>query len=276
MRVAAVLTILAAEFDTFFFRPTPIIDSRSGEFSHFLSDLALREPEREAYVRSAVLAALTEDQYDTSKKKRVENATERLHKLFSPLYVKDEGLESAIHKLCERIYTGWQQVQRLKMKVETHFHFHVDESEYWLPLSFDKASLAAPVSRGNTKQQQQNGTVPAGKTRTKNPSDAVDTAADLSGIVIWPSFVNVSGPMEDDPPLAKGYVLRESQLQAARDEEKALRISGGRRDMRASVRRRTMSVSGSAEVVTPDGNHPALPGSPPFLSAGRGGGLKAS
>ncbi|KAK5661314.1 hypothetical protein OQA88_11209 [Cercophora sp. LCS_1] len=275
MRVAAVLAILAAEFDAFFFRPTPIVD-RSG-FSHFLSDLADRDPEREAYIRSAILAALTEDQYETSKKRRVESATERLFKLFSPLFPLDEGLESALRKLCERIYAGWHQIQRLKLKVEAHFHFHVDESDDWLPLSFEKPYLSSPAPKGNPKQQQQNGSGNTGKPRGKNAPETVDPTTDLSGLVIWPSFISASDPPEDAPPLAKGYVLRETQLQAARDEEKALRISGGRRDMRASVRRqRTMSVGGSAEAMTPDGSAPAFPSSSPFLAARAGGGLKAS
>ncbi|KAK4444428.1 hypothetical protein QBC34DRAFT_385272 [Podospora aff. communis PSN243] len=238
MRVAATLTIVSDVFRKHIFNPVYLLPEDGG-LTTFLSELAGDDSDQELHLRSVLLQSVADVQQDRTKQ-RVRLGVDELYGLLCPPFTGSDrtGLKSATEKLCGKACVDWQQIQQLRQYVEPHFTYHPNDIDDWLPFALKRAVLAGP-----SQKPQQNGQQNGSKTKGgKQPAPLGD---DMSEIVVWPSFIlNAS-----DDALAKGYVLRETHLRAAREEEERLqkaaedenrrRPSGARREQRFKTRRQS-------------------------------------
>ncbi|KAK3343640.1 hypothetical protein B0T25DRAFT_554841 [Lasiosphaeria hispida] len=311
MRTAAFLAIMAAELHRYIFQPAYVIEE-ADELCEVLSDLAKEATEQEAYVRSVLLAAFRGKQAHEALHRRLERTTDTIFSFVGGFFnstVKNT-LRSSLAELCRDSCNEWQRIQLLKEKIEPRFDFIHDPDE-WRPLIFRMPGLVSPPTPAAAKAQQQNGSVPPNATNKRSGKQGQQQAAkpppeeeagpDLANSVIWPSFWVASLiQYDDETALARGYVLCESQIIAAKEEEKMQVFPSTRRAARRDVRRlRTMSTGAMGQVgmgppsssggevsvvgtgpAAPPGGGAAAPGAAnangaSFLSGKGGGGQKS-
>ncbi|KAK1754410.1 hypothetical protein QBC47DRAFT_217642 [Echria macrotheca] len=285
MRVAAVLAILAWELAGLCFRPTYVLDEENDLFD-VMSDMAKHDPSREVYLRSVLLEILNETGQKRAVQRRVVHATNEIFAIIGhPFDQSDQNsLREAIKVLCTEACEHWGHVQRLRAKIEPEFEPTADpKPEHWAPLTIklvESTGTATPAASNQKLQNGGSGSNPGKRTKQAGPQQAQqqqpqpDSAAELSGIPIWPMFV-VTGDPADGDVLTKGYVLRHSYLQTAFDEQRAQQSTGRRRDMREGLRRtRTKSMSAGVEAPGISTGDVTPTVSESFLSPRLGGGQK--
>ncbi|KAK0705574.1 hypothetical protein B0H67DRAFT_649888 [Lasiosphaeris hirsuta] len=250
MRTAAFLAIIAVELSRYIFQPVYIVED-ADELCEALSDLAKDATEQEAYVRSVLLAAFRGKQAQDALQRRLDRTADTIFSFVGGLFGSSAAkgaLRMSLGDLCREASIEWQRIQSLKEKIEPSFRFFHSDDDEWKPLVFKTPGLVSPAS---PKAQLQNSPTPKapnkrsakqGQQQAAKPDE--ETAPDLADAVIWPSFWVASLlQYDDETALARGYVLCESQIATAKEEEKTQVVPGTRRAARRDVRRaRTMST----------------------------------
>ena len=294
MRVAAALAILASELVDFCCQPTYILGPGNDMFE-MMSTMVKHDANRELFLRSVLLASYTDTGHKKAVQERIDQAAEHIYGILSgPFDNDDQGsLRSAIQLLCTETCSYWQHIQRFRAKIEA-FHDSADlrtgNIKNWAPLLIvlpaSDQPTSQPAASSVQKQHQQNGAASGsgggGSTKrgrqSSQPSPqqqiTADPGPDLSGIVVWPTFVVVAGDQKDIGVLTKGYVLRESDLRSAVHEQMAQQKSGRRRNVRDSIRRRTTSMSAGVDGGESPRDSRQGVTSESFLSVRSGGGQK--
>ena len=278
MRVATFLAILSRELSRLFFQPTYILDGGGAELSEFLGELANRDAERETYLRSVLLAASPPPTQAEALEKRIHITVEKLLGIAGALFAESEQakFKAALEILCKTAGDNWLAIQKVEYRIEPVFDCR--NFEDWRSLSYKSPELSGITSPNSKAQSNASASLSTSGNSKKNKPIAPTSAGpnpELSRAVVWPSFFVTSSDVDDETPLTQGYVLCESQLQTAREEEKAILNAAPRRAVRQSVRRkRTMSspsggggVASNRAVINP--TTASAPGS--FLPKGGGG-----
>ncbi|KAK0613345.1 hypothetical protein B0T14DRAFT_569405 [Immersiella caudata] len=255
VRVAAALVIVSRIISRHIFSPVYLTD-RDGELSVFLGELGDKDSSRESYLRSVLLKSVADVQ-QTRAAERVQIAVDEISRLLRPLFTGEDraSLTSALEELCQKACIDWQRIQQLQQKIEPNFKHYPEYADEWLPFSLKKAA-----SLGSNQKPQQNGQRDTGKPKAgKAPLAA--PGGETPEIVVWPSFIlNESGEA-----LTKGYVLRDTHLRAAREEEERLqkeveeekkrRLSAQptRRDIRNRGRKSSIGVASGSRPSSNEG-----------------------
>ncbi|KAK0634356.1 hypothetical protein B0T17DRAFT_502027 [Bombardia bombarda] len=267
MRAAAFLAILATELTKYIFQPTYILEEGDEELSGILSNLTVTAPERETYLRSILLGANAPNRSAVAKY-RAKLAARAVVFYVEPLLSGGDAVfRAALDELCTLACTHWLRVQEVEDKIEACFEAS-DGQDWQLSQS---SSSSSSLSNGESKKPNgsattistggsSNGRTSPGTTRrpmdsaakaeanAKSPEQQQQLQLQDIGAVVWPSFVIVDHDDFELETLVGSYVLAESQVRAAKEEEKALLMtSGSRRAARYSARRsRTMSTISSS------------------------------
>ncbi|KAK0706028.1 hypothetical protein B0T26DRAFT_755569 [Lasiosphaeria miniovina] len=281
MRMAAFLAILSVELSEKLFQPTYLLGEDGRPLSDLLSGLAEKDPRREAYLRSVLLATAPDDHRLTAQK-YVQSVVNTVMSCFKDVLSSAEQrdkLSDALTDLCSQASELWQHMQALDKKIEPDVADPDPNDPDWNPVVFPSLSPPPKNQAGN-----RNGSGPGsgggdnGPINKKTAAQAklqVDTSADLmiSGIiVVWPRFRVVDSPdIDEHDALAPGYALAQSTVLAAKDEEKALlssgRLSGRQKHNSRKSRGMSMTVTNGAEGSSDSRS---------FLSSKAGGGQKGA
>lgn len=255
MRIAAVLGICAEALNRYIFQPTYLLEDN--KLPNLLTELGEDDPVRESYLRSVLLPVQPDKQRENGQIRAGHVATDVVDCTGSMLPNEGrEGFQSSLENVCKEACDQWMRLQELEVKVE--LDFETDDADEWTLLPF-------PLPDGETQRQKANGDAISAGNNSKQPAQAQDQPkVDLKDIrvVVWPAFLL---PKDGEMGLLqKGFVLGETQIKAARDEQNAALLQGTRRAVRQGIRRaRTFSMSMADGETNPKGA---------FLSTGGGGG----
>ncbi|GAB1309917.1 hypothetical protein MFIFM68171_00127 [Madurella fahalii] len=229
MRVAAFLAVLSSELCEHVFQSTYFLDDASdlGGLSKVLSHLAKEDPPRERFLRSALLAAIPQDQQELKARNRVETAVHNVSTgvkgLFSSAKQKD-SFESQLEDLCKQACEHWQHIQRGEKNVMPILDLY--EWQNWRMLEAELPSSSTSTTR------QQAGGATGGRTNGKSPvteRQHANVAHDMARGVVWPSFfITDSGRVT----VLEGYGIFDSQTKTAKSE-----IPGPHREARENERK---------------------------------------
>ena len=264
MRVAAALAILSTELSLFIFQGTYSIGS-TDELSVLLNKLAAKDPEAESHLRSVLLAATPESQYEENAEEWGKKAVKSLTTIMKPLFQKGSPdrarFRDGLQDICDQALALWRSAQRVEGRVMPDFELEYDGEEP-VTLVFQLATLTEtfgknphqngtypPLSNGN----QINGTDKTSQgNHSKPPPQSLVTSPPEPYVVVWPEFYTVTG--DQQVSLTPARVVSQAHLNAAREEEKARIDANSRRTQRGNQRKaRTMSTSES--VGSPGGSN---------------------
>ncbi|KAL6411413.1 mei5 protein [Ilyonectria robusta] len=210
MRVAAVLGICAQLLSKYIFQPTYLLNDNS--LSNLIVEISEVDPDTELYLRS-VLLPIHPNKQEKNAKARIGHVVANVVQYAGPMLSEEseEEFRSSFTNVCKTICEKWMDFQKLEAQVESTFE--ADDEDDW--------SLLPP---------------PGQETQTQSITSIEHIKA-----IVWPAFDISKG--QDVELLMQGFVLDETQMQAAKDEV-AISQSNGTHRTRQNIRRnRALSVS---------------------------------
>ncbi|KAH6977255.1 hypothetical protein BKA56DRAFT_587999 [Ilyonectria sp. MPI-CAGE-AT-0026] len=210
MRVAAVLGVCAQLLSKHIFQPTYLLNDSS--LSNLIVEISEVDPDTELYLRS-VLLPIHPNKQEKNAKARIGHVVANVVQYAGPMLSEEseEEFRSSLTNVCKTICEKWMDFQRLEAQVESTFE--ADDEDDW--------SLLLPPGQE---------TQPQSITRIEHIK-----------AIVWPAFDISKG--QDVELLMQGFVLDETQMQAAKDEV-AISQSNGTHRTRQNIRRnRALSVS---------------------------------
>ncbi|KAK8125030.1 uncharacterized protein PG998_000789 [Apiospora kogelbergensis] len=207
MRVSAVLCVLATSLTEHLFQPTYLLEE-SNELSYLLDDILQTDPVQERHLRAQLLC-FDPEQQKSNGNTRVESVVVDVFNLVGNIILPTQqfAFRKGLETLCESAREIWAQIQQLGPRVEPAME--VGRADLW-------RLLPAPSSAPNTAKR-------ASHTDIK--------------IVVWPGFIVADS--EGVTMVSEGFVVAESQTQAAAREEVAEAIP----DRHRSARRKQRTLS---------------------------------
>ena len=269
MRRAALLSICADTLERHIFQSSHLLDSND-QLSEFLDEVAKREPEREAQIRSLLLPVQHEKLKGEPEFQyaRVDLAMVDVITCVRPLLTIDKlaVFKSALGQIFVDACELWRRVQELKDKITPLMD--LDDVAHW--------TLVSPKRLPTSKKPNQatNGNVrtagDTSKTAKQPQANKTKIVKEDIEIVLWPAFIISEN--EESKLFMKGYAILDSELTDARKEQIEAQMQGLRRTARQnnrSTRRRpsVTQVQHTTTVGQVENN-----GRRAFLSEGGGGG----
>ncbi|KAK0623988.1 hypothetical protein B0T14DRAFT_565296 [Immersiella caudata] len=222
MRVAAFLAVLSRELCEHVFQLTYCLDDarEAGGLSQVLSSLARTDPQREAFLRSAILSAIPKDEQELKAQARSDAVVDNVYTYFKGFISSTqlrESFRSQLEAFCKQACEQWQQTQRGEVNVTAKLDLFGHPTWRVFETEFPSSSTS---HRGN-------GALPNGKLPTAELPQT-NTVSDGVEMVIWPSVsISRSGCVT----VLEGYGIFKSQTQSAKAE-----ISGPHRQARENGR----------------------------------------
>ncbi|KAH8882020.1 hypothetical protein GQ53DRAFT_831969 [Thozetella sp. PMI_491] len=219
MRIAAVLAVIAHNFSNIIFQPLHGLDNGE-ELYELLSDIAEEDPDKEAFLRSALLSAFDSAGDGARQQHSVEQAYDGIYASVGHLVQDKEQkkFRENLAELCQFSCKTWCGVQRLEVKIESTME--IDEGE-WDPLkshSMTKETTANLNGKdgGQTAQSLKATSTSKEKGATTGSQRSNRPTAEVVMVTIWPCFFYVrKGRLE---LIYKGYGLGSEHINVARSE----------------------------------------------------------
>ncbi|ORY67477.1 uncharacterized protein BCR38DRAFT_510418 [Pseudomassariella vexata] len=242
MRISACVALFAYAFHQHVFLSSYLLES-GGELSDVMFELAEEDAPRETYLRRVLLATLPE-QHNENVKVCIEDVVSEMDRNLGSLLFEGQkkSFKNAVGEACKLVVEHWRFIQQLSDKVEAMMKPSASPVEHWTTVS-----LPSQTSKDQRVQNNGNGANANGGSTTPT-HEALQLKLELNNAVatVWPSFVLVREG--EDELLAKGYILLESQVKIAKEEESGEVVVGSKRAQRQLARqdsrkRRAGSVS---------------------------------
>ena len=187
MRVTAVLAVLGHHLAEQVFQPL-YVREEAGELDDLLNDVASEDPPREAFLRSALLAALSPGKQQEKNRRRLKNVLQPVISTVQPLIAdgKQDAFRRALRDLCGRCCEAWSEIQHLEDRVE----WSLDDDE---PENFELLELPrledVRLNRDNSGDQT-SGVSKAGPSRHPNSAVSSEPRGNTDSIAapVWPWF----------------------------------------------------------------------------------------
>ncbi|KAK5653045.1 hypothetical protein OQA88_9331 [Cercophora sp. LCS_1] len=188
MRVAAFLAVLSSELCDHVFQSTYFLDDadEAGGLSQALSSLARTDPQREVFLRSALLSAIPKDEQELKARTRAETVVDNVCtyvKGFISGTQQKESFRSELEALCRQACGRWQQFQKREMNITASVDLfgHPTWRIFEIELPSSSINQANGVARNSAPLSI--GKSPAPELPQTN------TVSDRVVSVIWPSIV---------------------------------------------------------------------------------------
>ena len=275
MRTAAALAVISLALHQHVFQPTYLLND-GVELGKIMFGLASKDPARETYLRSVLLAILPEQQRKMAAQ-RVENVVRDVVACVGPLLPCHKGaaFQSALSDVCTKTCEQWARIQRLENKVESHLEPPGVQDVWFLsplpspdgqPAQNDQSQVSGRSSSPPTNGSKL-GKSPERSPSSSPPSNLSASLAVHHGVVgiVWPNFIELEDGESDF--LQNGFGLDAKQVETARKEETPKTPVSGRHFFKHGSRK-----SRTLTLPIANGSKPAGNAVKPFLSSGGGNG----
>ena len=246
MRVGSFLAILSYELRNHIFQPIflagePYIESKATGLWRLLDDLIEDDPDWEAMLRAALLAASRklEKAYPSQTKHRINIVVDTLTNLINPLLPSNtkEKFKTKLTAFCAEAHEQWTYIQRLEDRITPTFKLQDSDNPHdtWKPLTLNShfKSSSSPNSklpRSHSQTKPKDKQTPSDTKfppPNSNSSQPPLHAAATDPVPVWPAFYNKALASEDI--LMPGYFLTAEHVASAKIEEKTLTQAQRRR-----------------------------------------------
>lgn len=267
MRRAGILCICAWALELHIFQSSHLVVG-DNQLSQILDELAVKDPDREAYFRS-ILLRLQQDRGAEASAKRIDLAVEAVvecaHSLVADANDGRVVFETTLRNIFTEASRVWRHIQILRPKITASVLENTAHAWTLVPLVKGLTSTAAVKKPNQTPNGNSRADGDAGSKVLKKPAGGkVNAGSQDIMIALWPAILITD--KEETKVLIEGYAVSEAELKVAREEESKAQES------RRAARQNTRMVGPGRRLSASHSTSEKSNGGPSFLSQGVGSG----